>query len=119
MADNVNLSAEGLKLSGLAPEDVFKQVVDKGVSASDAALLVSGWIFQNFGKVRREFNYVVPFGGLICAERFNRTFTHTDWVDGESVVQAGTTVTEQGFNARFHAIEHDLDTIRADLVQAF
>jgi hypothetical protein len=118
MADNVNIGTEALQLSGLPPEEVYKQVVKQGVSPADAAILVSGWIFQNFGKVRREFNYITPFGGE-CGSFFNRTLVHTDWVDGESVVQAGATVTEQGFNARFHAIEHDLDAIKDDLIRAF
>jgi hypothetical protein len=39
---------------------------------------------------------------------YNRTFAHTDWIDGESVVQAGT---DNGFNNRFHAIESELDKI--------
>ena len=51
--------------------------------------------------------------------KFQRTFVHEDWVDGENVVQAGQTPGEDGFNARFHRIEDDLNAIRTDLVQAF
>lgn len=41
---------------------------------------------------------------------YSRNFAHTDWVDGESIVQAGT---ETGFNAHFHALESELDSIAA------
>lgn len=39
---------------------------------------------------------------------YTRTFTHTDWVDGQSVVQAGGL---DGFNGRFHSYEGELDKI--------
>lgn len=39
---------------------------------------------------------------------FTRTFTHQDWIDEEDIVQAEG---ENGFNGRFHAVEHDFDRI--------
>lgn len=45
---------------------------------------------------------------------YTRTFTHTDWVDGESIVQAST---ENGFNARFHGCEQEFDAISATFGQ--
>src|SRR5262249_440155 len=45
------------------------------------------------------------------------TFQHIDWVDGVSVVQAETTSGEDGFNVRFHRIEHDLDAIGTELAK--
>jgi hypothetical protein len=39
---------------------------------------------------------------------FERTFFHSDWVDGEDLVQAES---DNGFNVRFHQIEDDLDAL--------
>src|SRR5882724_5955180 len=39
---------------------------------------------------------------------YTRTFTHSDWIDNEDVVQAGG---EKGFNQKFHGIEAELDKI--------
>jgi hypothetical protein len=39
---------------------------------------------------------------------YNRTFTHTDWLDGESIVQASG---PDGFNIRFHGCEQEFDAI--------
>jgi hypothetical protein len=50
-----------------------------------------------------------------CALTFDRGFVHPDFIDGVTVVQAGTTPEEMGFNQRFHAIENDLDNIAHDL----
>lgn len=41
---------------------------------------------------------------------YNRTFAHTDWFDGESIVQASG---PNGFNVRFHACEFEFDAISA------
>ena len=46
-----------------------------------------------------------------CAATYTRTFVHPDFVDGLTVVQAGTTPEELGFNARFHGIEVEFDEI--------
>ena len=37
-----------------------------------------------------------------------QSFKHQDWVDGVSVVQAGQTPGEEGFNDRLHRVENDL-----------
>lgn len=42
-----------------------------------------------------------------CAVNYVRTFVHPNFVDGLTVVQAGTTPEELGFNARFHGLEAD------------
>jgi hypothetical protein len=39
---------------------------------------------------------------------YKRSFHHVDWIDNEDVVQAGT---ENGFNARFHALEAEFDQL--------
>ena len=46
---------------------------------------------------------------------YSRTdFAHKDWIDGESIVQAGG---ENGFNTRFHACEKEFDKIGTTFVQ--
>jgi hypothetical protein len=50
---------------------------------------------------------------------FQRKLHHQDWVDGESLVQAGKTPDEAGFNERFHNIEKDLDSLGDNVKRAF
>ena len=50
-----------------------------------------------------------------CAATYSRGFFHPDFFDGLTVVQAGQTPEEFGFNFRFHKIEDDLDAISNDL----
>lgn len=66
-------------------------------------------------KFNQDFSAVDPD----AISKFQRSFTHIDWVDGESIVQAQGSPTEEGFNARFHKIEKDLDGLGVDVKQAF
>jgi len=50
---------------------------------------------------------------------FVRTFQHVDWVDFESLVQAGKTPEEAGLNDRLHRIEADLDMLGDNIRRAF
>jgi len=54
-----------------------------------------------------------------CAYTFTRTFEHADWLDFESLVQAGKTPEESGINDRFHRIEADLDALGDNVRRAF
>jgi hypothetical protein len=50
---------------------------------------------------------------------YTPSFSHTDWIDNRDRVQAGG---EDGFNARFHALEAEFDLLAAHinpLVEAF
>ena len=87
-----------LKLRDMTAETVFDKIVEKGISEADAAIITSGWIFQNFGKTKRTFNYAQQFPEVEpeCIVEFKRTFEHIDWVDGESVVQAEKTTVAPG-----------------------
>jgi predicted SnoaL-like aldol condensation-catalyzing enzyme len=107
--------AKPLMINGMTIDEVYDNVVAAGINAQDASLLVSDYIAQVILGGKRNFNYVTTFPGEEpdCAVDFVRTFVHGDWVDGESVVQAEETASEQGFNKRFHAIEHDLDSLGA------
>jgi hypothetical protein len=50
-----------------------------------------------------------------CDLSYERLFVHPDFIDGVTVVQAGQTPDEIGFNSRFHAIEAEFDSISRDL----
>ena len=50
-----------------------------------------------------------------CALSYQRVFVHPDFVDGVTVVQGGATPDEIGFNARFHGIEAEFDSIARNL----
>ena len=111
-----------LDLGGMTPDLVYQKLQQSGVSEVDAGLLVSGWIYQNFGNVQRSFAYAVPFGAVdidCAAATFTRSFHHSDWVDGESVVQAQETTGEDGFNLRFHRIEGDIDGLAAEIAKLY
>ncbi|SCE98629.1 hypothetical protein [Micromonospora mirobrigensis] len=114
--------ATEINYDGLTVGQLYETFTKAGIDRSEASVLVSSWIYENVGSARRVFNYAEPFPAVEpgCAPpAFARTFAHTDWVDGEDVVQAGQTTGELGFNERFHRIEHDLDHLGTDLAKAF
>jgi hypothetical protein len=110
-----------LEVEGLSANEVYAKLIDVKVNRSDAAILTSSWIVEALGRAQRTFNYTEQFPAIApgCGAAFARTFQHTDWTDGESVVQAGETPTEDGFNKRFHQIESDLDAVGRDAAKAF
>ncbi len=97
-------------------EQFTTMVANYGLDANAVAHMVT-----LFGQGRRNFDYSLTFDQVEpdCAPHYQRTLQHQDWVDGESVVQAGETTNEQGFNRRFHQIEHDLDQLGQDVAEAF
>ncbi len=110
-----------LSIEGLNPDQVFSALVDKGVSQSEAVRFIGDWLTFTVGGLKRVFNYTEPFPetDAHCVSDFARSFTHQDWVDGESVVQAQQTTGEDGFNVRFHKIEHDIDQLGANVAKTF
>ncbi|WP_406069998.1 hypothetical protein [Micromonospora sp. NBC_01638] len=114
--------ASEINYDGLTVTELYRMFTEHGIPQTDASVLVSSWIYENVGTAKRVFNYAESFPAVEpgCAPPpFARTFAHADWVDGEDVVQAGQTPGEQGFNERFHRIEHDLDHLGTDLAKAF
>jgi hypothetical protein len=61
----------------------------------------------------------VPASDAGNGYNFVRTFQHRDWIDGESLVQAGKTPEEGGINERLHKIEADLDALGDNVRRAF
>ena len=66
-----------------------------------------------------DYKFPVPPSDPNAQSKFTRGFAHKDWVDGQDTVQAERTDNEQGFNARLHQIERDLDALGANLATAF
>jgi hypothetical protein len=111
-----------LMFKGMTAEQAFTQITGTGVTASDASKFIAGWIYENLGRTQRTFNYVTDFPQVdpdCGVPAFARSLQHTDWIDGESVVQAEETSAEQGFNRRFHAVEDDVDALAANVAKAF
>lgn len=110
-----------MTIGGMTPETVYAEAVGKGLAKADAAILVASWIYENYGKTQRTFNYAQSFDKTEpgCAPQFMRSFQHADWIDGESVVQAEQTAGEDGFNFRFHNIESDFDSLKQDVSNLF
>ncbi len=110
-----------LEYQGRPISDLFDDLIAADVQESVATGVIAGLLLESVGKTRRRFAYDAPFPAEdpACASSFARTFEHEDWIDGESVVQAETTASELGFNARFHRIERDIDTLGQELARAF
>lgn len=101
--------------------DAFEILDKRNLTDLQVNTLLWGALAENISKGKRVFNYGATFSEGIaqCQATFQRTFVHTDWIDGESVVQAEKNSIEDGFNDRFHKIEDDLDAIGEDVKKAF
>jgi hypothetical protein len=92
---------DALRGAGVAEDDVVA-VLGRAIARSSgpglAATVSPPFVFQTS----------VPQQAPQCELHFEPTFSHPDFIDGVTVVQAGETPTEIGFNHRFHAIEDDL-----------
>lgn len=112
--------ANSLLINGTSADQVYQTVLKTGASDSDAKLLVSNWIYQSYIRTGRRFSFATAFPATVPAcmpAPFQRAFAHRDWVDGEDLVQAGASANDDGFNARFHRIETDLDALGARISQ--
>ncbi|QVN21771.1 hypothetical protein [Burkholderia pyrrocinia] len=115
------MAVNTLQLDGMAISDVMKSIRDTGVGDSEASIILGNWLIQQGARQQRVFNYQTDFPATEpdCVETFTPTFHHTDWVDGESVVQAQQSAGEEGFNSRLRKIEQDFAAVRTDLGQVF
>jgi hypothetical protein len=110
--------ANTIDVNGISADEVYTTIRNAGVADADAKLLVSNWIYQNYLNLYRTFSYVTAFPASMpsCVpDPFVRSFVHKDWVDGEDLVQAEQSPTDDGFNLRFHRIENDLDSLGAKI----
>jgi hypothetical protein len=90
-----------------------------GFTEAQAGVLID--VFTGIVQTQRTFGYSTPFPAVDadCTLEFTRSFTHQDWIDGESVCQAEESTAEEGFNRRFHNIEDDIDALASEIGKAF
>jgi hypothetical protein len=96
---------EALRSAGLA-DDAVTALLGRGLASVAAAAA---------GDAGFHFQTPIAETAPECALSYRRLFTHPDFIDGVTVVQASETPEELGFNARFHAIEAEFDGIARDL----
>jgi hypothetical protein len=110
-----------LMIEGMEPGEVFDKLMQKGISKADAATIVGEWMVKYYGRGERKFTYSQPVAATDagCVNAFQQQFHHLDWVDGVSVVQAGKTPGEDGFNDRLHRVEDDLESLGKEVTKAF
>lgn len=110
----IQYTNDDFTINGVSSKNVVKTLKESGLKDSVIAEIVGGWFVGVTGASNPEpFTFVtdVESSDGKCTATYKRTFAHTDWVDGESRVQAGMTPEELGFNARFHTIESEFDAI--------
>jgi hypothetical protein len=98
---------ESLRAAGMADDDVVA-LLGRGIARSLGATATAS---------RGDFHFETEVAETApeCDLSYRRIFVHTDFVDGVTVVQAGSTPDEEGFNVRFHALEAELDAVSRDL----
>jgi hypothetical protein len=107
---------------GIDPAKLVDDIVAKGISKYDAARLVNNLVAINLGQSPRHFVFsqALPTADpATCPPSFARSFNHQDWIDGESVVQAGESADDKGFNWRFNALAADLDSLHVDALNMY
>ena len=111
-----------LQLGGMSADSVYDEITKQGISQADALKIIGEWFVQTGTYSPRMFTYTpAPLAASDpdCTSTFAQTFFHSDWIDGVSVVQAGKTAGENGFNDRLHRIEHDLGALGTNMAEAF
>lgn len=113
--------ASEINYDGLTVTELYRMFTEHGIPQTDASVLVSSWIYENVGTAKRVFNYAESFPAVEpgCAPP---PFAHVrprglGRRRGRGAGRADPG--EQGFNERFHRIEHDLDHLGTDLAKAF
>jgi len=112
MADTTNTASA---------DAVIARLTTAGLSTRDAALIASAWIYQNIGQIQRVFTYGAAFSATDpgCVDSFAQTFAHKDWVDGQDVVAAGASSTDEGFNSRLHKIQNDIAALGSEIAKIY
>lgn len=110
----IDITSTGFTINGVSSGTVATTLKQAGLSNASIAEIVGGWFVGVTGSsTPAPFDIMtdVSLTDPSCLVDYLRSFAHTDWMDGESRVQAGMTPEELGFNARFHAIENEFDSI--------
>jgi len=109
-----------ITFDGMTVGELLTKVVN-ATGKAEAATIVGSWLMETGSRVARKFSYKAAFPrtDATTATKFVRTSNHHAWRDGEDLVQAEQTATEDGFNLRFYRIEADLDALNADAKTLF
>jgi hypothetical protein len=114
----IGLKDGSFVINGVSSHAVSSTLKQSGIGDAAIAEIIGGWLVGATGAVSPSpfrFTTNVQTTDPACEVTYARQFSHVDWVDGESRVQAGMTPEELGVNARFHAIENEFDTVAAQL----
>lgn len=101
-------------IDGVSTSQVAQTLKSAGIRERSIGEILGHWYWGATGTTKPapfDFATDVQDHDPACEITYERTFEHVDWVDGEDRVQASATPEELGFNARFHAIENELDAI--------
>ncbi len=109
------------ELISITTPKMYENLTKAGFQDREAVALISDWWYFNLGRSRRTFGYDAPVAATDadCTLTFTPAFKHVPWVDGQSVVQAEYTSTEDGFNLRFDNIVRDIKGLSEELAKAF
>jgi hypothetical protein len=114
MVSTISLLQDEILIDGVSTKSVTQALTASGLESAKVVEIVGFWLLGATGVTEPapfDFATDVQATDPNCVVTYARKFEHVDWQDGESRVQAGTTAEELGFNARFHAIENELDAI--------
>ncbi|MBH0053134.1 MULTISPECIES: hypothetical protein [unclassified Salinibacterium] len=110
----IEINKEAIFVDGVSTVAIADGLIAAGMQNTEVMNLIGHMLVGYVGgkgKPAFRFTTEVEATDERCRATFERSFEHTDWVDGVSRVQAGLTPEELGFNARFHALEADLDGV--------
>lgn len=112
---DLDWNESGLLIHGVQSSVLEQSLKKQGYSTAQVASLVSATLAGVSYATPTAFRFATSVEATDpqCQITYRRTFAHDDWTDGRSRVQAGTTPDELGFNARFHALESELDAVAA------
>jgi hypothetical protein len=120
MPATISYLDDDLLIDGVSTASVTQGLLKSGLAPAVTAQVIGWWYMGAIGASRPpafDFATDVQATDAACAVDYARQFTHVDWIDGESRVQAGATPEELGVNARFHAIEAEFDAIAAQFAR--
>jgi hypothetical protein len=116
----IEFSGEDILIDGVPSKQLVSALKAAGLSDESVTALLGQAISRapalgTAAAQRFTFQTELAPAAPECAADFARGFFHPDFFDGLTVVQAGQTPEELGFNVRFHAIEDDLDAVATNL----
>jgi hypothetical protein len=118
----IEFDGEDVIIDGVPSKHIVKSLKDAGLADDAITDLLGRMLAEPAVAAAREvapfvFKTVIAETAPDCEATYTRGFEHPDFFDGLTVVQAGQTPEELGFNFRFHAIENEFDQISTNLTR--